>query len=81
MNFKTLILPLLAQKNLISMGEMMIKKNFLHLSLALLMSTVTTVTFANTTIIHVGELLAVPGQKSKHQQTIVVEDQNTRRCL
>lgn len=41
---------------------------------AALLLTATTVAVAETTLIHAGELLAVPGKKAKTRQTIVIEN-------
>ena len=50
------------------------KHHLPKLALNLILLTATSVALADTTIIHAGELLAVPGKAAKSGQTIVIED-------
>ena len=50
------------------------KHHLPKLALNLMLLTTTSVALADTTIIHAGELLAVPGKAAKSGQTIVIED-------
>ena len=49
------------------------KHHLPKLALNLMLLTTTSVALADTTIIHAGELLAVPGKAAKSGQTIVID--------
>ena len=51
------------------------KKTLTQLALATLLSSIVSTALAGTILIHAGQLLAVPGEAPKSDQTIVLEDQ------